>query len=401
MQVADVPFIDILAPDFSVDSEAFRQVRAASWYARTPLGFAVMRYGDCASMLRDARLHQGVTVILAMRGVLDGPLVAWWKSTMLNLDGAEHTRLRRLVAKAFTPPMVERLRPYFRATAERLADGFASDGRCEFMAAFAEPYPLEGICEMLDIPHERRPSFYGWASDLGLIFSNHIGEPATRARAETALLGLYACVDETIAERRERPGDDLVSALISAEAEGDRLSEDELRSMIVGLVFAGNDTTRNQLALGAIAFAKHPAQWSLLRERPELASRAVDEMMRVHPTVSVAPRVAAEDVAYHGVAFKKGSVFQVFLASANVDDEVFGGAPFDIAPERPATHLTFSGGIHRCLGMWLARAEMEEALGVLSRRFSAIERDGAATWQTGLGINGPTTLPLRFVSTAA
>ena len=397
VQTADIPFLDIISAEFSVDSDAFRDARAKSWYARTPLGFAILPYETCVAMLRDERLHQGVSVILAMRGVFDGPLVAWWKTTMLNLDGPDHTRLRRIVSKAFTPPMVARLRPYFRATAERLVDAIPSDGRCEFMAAFSEPYPLQGICEMLGVPAARRESFAGWASDLGLIFSSRIGEPATRARAEAALLALLACADDVIAERRAHPKDDLVGALIAAEAEGDRLSQDELRSMIVGLVFAGNDTTRNQLALGAIAFAKHPTQWTALGARPELAPRAVDEMMRLHPTIAVAPRVASEDVVYHGVTFKKGAVFQVFLAAANVDEDVFGGAPFDISAERPASHLTFSGGIHRCLGMWLARAEMEEALRVLSSRFAAIERDGKATWQTGLGINGPTTLPLRFV----
>lgn len=396
MQLAEAPYLDIMTPSFSLDSEAFRAARATNWFARMSLGYAVLRYEDCATLLKEPRLHQASRVILAMRGVTDGPLVAWWTSTMLNLDGAEHTRLRRLVAKAFTPPMVERLRPFFRATAERLIDAFAASGHCEFMQAFCEPYPLEGICEMLGIPHDRRGPFHGWASDLGLIFSQQIGEPATRARAEAGLAALYACADDAIAERRRSPGDDLVSGLIAAEAEGDRLTEQELRRMIVGLVFAGNDTTRNQMALGTIAFMQHRDQWTLLREQPQLASRAVDEMMRLYPTIAAAPRVVAEEFVYRDHRFTAGSVVILLTSAANVDDRVFGEAPFDITAERPASHLTFSGGIHRCLGMWLAKAEMEEALGALAGRFSAIAPDGEATWEPGLGINGPTTLPLRF-----
>jgi cytochrome P450 len=400
MQLDTLPFLDLFSPDFEYDSAVVDEARASGWLARTPFGFAVLRYDDIVAMLKDPRLHQGSAAVLAMRGVTDGPLVDWWKGSLLNIDGAEHTRMRRLVATAFTPPAVERLRPFFRATAERLADGFGADGTCEFAAAFSEPYPLEGICEMLGIPHERRASFYGWASDLGLIFSQRIGAPEVRARAEGALLALQECADEVIADRRHNPGPDLVSALVAAEAEGDRLSQDELRGMIAGLVFAGNDTTRNQLALGMLAFAKHPDQWALLGERPELAPRAVDEMMRLNPTISIVPRIVHEEIEYNGVTMKPGFVITLILASANRDEAIFGGEGFDIAAERPASHLTFSGGIHRCLGMWLARAEMQEALAVLAGRFERIEPAGEPTWQPGLGIDGPTTLPLRFIPRA-
>lgn len=399
MLLADAPFLDNLAADFRLDSEAFRAARSTNWFARTPLGYLVLGYEDCAALLREPRLHQATRTLLAIRGVVDGPIVEWWTSTMLNLDGAEHTRLRRLVAKAFTPPMVERLRPFFRASAERLVDAFAATGRCEFMEAFSSPFPLEGICEMLGIPPQRRAAFSGWAADLGLIFSQNIGDPAVRARAETALAALLASADDAISERRIAPGDDLVSALVAVEAEGVRLTHDELRHMIVALVFAGNDTTRNQLALGMMAFAQHPTQWRKLRERGDLAARAVDEMMRLAPTIAASPRFVADTFAYRDHEFPTGSLVILLTSGANVDERTFGETAFDfdIEAERPAPHLTFSGGIHRCLGLWLAKAELEEALRVLAERFSAVESDGIATWEAGLGIKGPTSLPLRFV----
>ncbi len=398
MQLADAPFLDPLGPDFSLDSDVFRNARAINWFARTPFGYAVLRYEDCAALLKEPRLHQASSAMLALRGVHDGPIVTWWKQTMLSVDGADHTRLRRLVAKAFTPPMVERLRPYFRASAQRLVEAFDPSGRCEFVEEFCSPYPLEGICEMLGIPLDRRAAFSGWASDLALIFGSRIGEPAMRARAEASLAALQACADETLAACRNEPGDNLVSKLIAAEADGDHLTEDELRTMIVGLVFAGNDTTRNQLALGTIAFMHHPQQWELLRARPELAPRAVDEMMRLFPTIGGSPRIVAEEFTFKDHTFKKGSVVVLLTSAANVDDLVFGDAPFDISPERPAPNLTFSGGIHRCLGMWLAKAEMEEALRVLASRFERIASDGQAQWESGLAIRGPRTLPLHFTA---
>jgi len=399
LQLESLPFLDLFDPKFDYDAPVVHAARAQNWLARTPIGLAVLRYNDCTALLKDPRLHQGSAAVLAMRGVTSGPLVDWWKGTLLNIDGPEHTRMRRLVGTAFTPPSVERLRPHFRATAKRLIDAFPPPGEpIEFIRAFSEPYPLEGICEMLGIPHERRPSFYGWASDLGLIFSQQIGDPAVRERAENALAALQECADEVIAERRRAPQPDLVSALIAAETEGDRLSNDELRGMIAGLVFAGNDTTRNQLALGMLAFSAHPDQWQLLGERPELAPRAVDEMMRLHGTIAVVPRIVHEEIEYNGFTFRPGFVITLMLASANVDESVFGGYAFDIAAERPIGHLAFSGGIHRCLGMWLARAEMQEALAELSARFGRIEPAGEPTWQPGLGIDGPTTLPLRFLA---
>jgi hypothetical protein len=396
MQVNEVPFLNIFDPHFRIDSDDVRAARAASWYARTPLGYSALRYEDVLVLLRDPRLHQGSAAMLKLRGVKDGPLVGWWDKALLNMDGADHTRLRRLVAKAFTPPAIERLRPYFKATAERLIDAFAASGHCEFMTAFSDRYPLEGICELLGIPVEKRDGFCGWASDLGLIFSPLVADPQVRARIETSLLALSDCVKDVLAERRREPKDDLITALLQAEEDGDRLSEEELHTNVVGLVFAGNDTTRNQLGLGLLAFTRFPEQWALLAERPDLAPRAVDEIMRKFPTISGIPRIATEAFEHRGVRFEAGTVFGLMLGSANVDEAVFGEAPFDITVERPAAQMTFGGGIHRCLGMWLARAEMQEALVTLAQRLDRIELDGAPSWLPGQGIVGPTALPLRF-----
>jgi cytochrome P450 len=168
------------------------------------------------------------------------------------LEGEPHGRLRRLVSQAFTPRAVDALRPVMRAVAHELIDGFAARGACEFMAAFADPYPSRIIGALLGIPRERYLDFHGWATDLGLLFSYAVAEH--RARIEAALLGLSACVDDLLAARRAAPGPDLISALIAAEEAGDQLSDTELRVLVTGLVFAGQDTTRNQLGCALATF---------------------------------------------------------------------------------------------------------------------------------------------------
>jgi hypothetical protein len=246
------------------------------------------------------------------------------------------------VSQAFTPRAVDALRPTMQATAHELIDGFAAHGACEFMAAFADPYPSRIIAALLGIPRERYPQFHGWATDLGLLFSYAVVEH--RPRIEAALLGLAACVDDLLAERRAAPGPDLISALIAVEESGDQLSDTELRHLVTGLVFAGQDTTRNQLGCALATFLAHPAQWARLADAPALAAQAVEEVMRVRPAVPVISRVATEDFDFNGLWIPAGTLLSLFVASANADHRVFGTDGFDITRERPA-QLTFGGGL--------------------------------------------------------
>jgi cytochrome P450 len=360
----EVAFFDLSDPAFQPDTPEVHAAREACGYARTSLGYAVLRYDEVAALLRDRRLRQGGVESLAAQGITTGPLADWMRMIILNIEGEEHARLRHLVSKAFTPRAVDALRPVMRAVTHELIDSFAAYGTCEFMADFADPYPSRIICELLGIPRERYAQFHGWANDLGLAFSYTVAEHL--ARIEAALQGLYACVDDLLAARRAAPGPDLISALIAAEEAGDQLSDAELRVMVSALVFAGQDTTRNQLGCALATFLAHPAQWARLAEEPGLAARAVEEIMRVRPAVPVIWRVAAEDFEFRGLRIAAGTFVSMFVAAAHTDPRVFGTAEFDINRERPA-QLAFGGGVHYCLGAPLARAEMEEALPILAR----------------------------------
>lgn len=392
----DVVIFDPFDPAFRVTSPEVRAAAEASWWARTPIGLAVLRYQDCAALLRDRRLRHGILDALAAQGVTSGPFFDWLGSTLLNLEGEPHQRLRRLVSAAFTQRRVDRLRPVMRSAAHELIDTFSAAGSCEFMAAFADPYPARIIAELLGIPDEEFSAFLGWATDIGLGFGTTAA--AELPRIEAALAGLCACCDELVARRRRDPGDDLISALITAADSSGRLTDAELRILFSTLVFAGQDTTRNQLGLAMTTFADHPEQWRLLAEHPELAGTAVEELMRVNPATPMIWRVATEDFSHHGVDIPAGTHLALFLAAANTDPSVFGAAPFDITAQRPA-QLTFGGGIHYCLGAGLARTEMCEALPILAARLPDAVIVGPVAFRPPVGIFGPITLPLRFTAT--
>lgn len=391
----DIALFDILDPAFRVDSPEVRAAADAHWWARTSVGIAVLRYRECLALLRDRRLRHGIGDLVAAYGITSGAFADWLRTTLTSTEGQAHQRLRRLVSAAFTQRSVDVLRPFMRAKAHELIDGFAGNGSCEFMTAFAEPYPAWVIAELLGIPAERFDAFLGWATDIGLGISP--AAAAARDRIDAAVTGLYACCDELTAQRRANPGEDLISALIAAEYDGQRLTSGQLRVMVSSLVFAGQDTTRNQLGLAMTAFTHHPQQWRLLAKRPELASTAVEEMMRVSPATPVIARLATEDFTFQDVDIPAGTHVALFIAAANTEPDTFGDAPFDITAQR-ASHLTFGGGIHYCLGNWLARTEMREALPILASRLPNIELNGPVVSRPHIGITGPITLPLRFTA---
>ncbi|MGC9665943.1 cytochrome P450 [Planosporangium sp. 12N6] len=391
----DTPFLDVTDPEFRFDSPAVTEARELSWYALTPLGLIVLRYAEAQEVLHDRRFAQNGERYLALQGITDGPLYDWFVPIILHRQGEDHARLRRLVNRAFAPRVIEGLRPFMHERATRLADRIAEADDCEFMDAFADPLPVAVMCELLGVPAEDYELFRHWSTDMGLVFSFNLAE--CRDRVEDAVVGLHGYLDELIAQRRAHPHDDLLSALVTAEEAGDRLSTEELRNLAVTLVFAAHDTTRNQLGQAMVAFAAHPEQWRLLGDRPDLAPQAVEEVMRWAPSVPAGFRFAYEDVQLHGIPVPTGTFVLVCGQSANRDPRVFpGGHRFDITRRREVGHLTMGGGPHYCLGAATARAEIATSLRVLAERFEAPTVTGPVAWRPPTGLYGPERLPLRF-----
>jgi cytochrome P450 len=422
-----VPFFDIADPAFSVTSAQVRQAREAGWYARTSYGLAVLRYDQVSRLIRHPDLRQGSRLWPAHHGITSGPFADWWASWVLNMEGEEHHRLRRLLNPAFSRRIVEPLRPRFGALAAGLVDGFAEPGRCEFMAAFAEPYAARVIAILLGIPEEEWPTIAAESAAVGLAMGVRIRDHLPRI--EAALAALYAYADALIADRQCSPRDDFVTCLVQAQAgppgehEAGRreagqpqapeargrvageggLTAAELRDSLVLLIFGGFDTTRNQLGLAMQAFLDHPAQWRLLAERPGLGPAAVEEVMRIRPTTTWVTREATADFTFDGLAIKAGTTIHLFCESAGTDpgdagDAGPGGAVagFDIMAGERRPHFGFGGGIHYCLGHYVARTDMCEALTVLARRLREPRPDGEAAWLPDSGNTGPVRLPIAF-----
>jgi cytochrome P450 len=388
-----VPFLDVADPAFSVNSAQVHQAREASWYARTSYGLAVLRHDQVARLIRHPDLRQGSRLWPAHHGVTSGPFADWWASWVLNKEGEEHHRLRRLLNPAFSRRIIDRLRPRFAALAEELAGSFAGRGRCEFMAEFAEPFAARVIAILLGIGEEDWPAIAERSKTIGLATGVKIGNHLPRI--EAALSALYGYADQLIAGRRASPRDDFVTCLTCPPPGQERLTTSELRDSLVLLIFGGFDTTRNQLGLAMQAFIDHPGQWRLLGERPELGPAAVEEVMRISPTTTWVTREAVADFTFDGLDIAAGATIHLFCAAAGTDPRA-GAAGFDItAADRPP-HFGFGGGIHYCLGHLVARADMAAALTVLARRLHDLRAAGAATWLPDSGNTGPVRLPIAF-----
>ena len=386
--------LDLLAADFRVSSRVVREAAETHWYAMTPLGPAVLRYHDCAALLRDRRLRQVGMDHLVAQGIPDGLLTQMWRTAILNVEGADHTRLRRLVSSAFTPAAVDRLRPRMRSLVEHYVDGFAALGECEFMGSFADRYPPRIMFNLLGIAERDQAAVLQWGKEVVRAISYSVAEH--HERIEAALAGMYDATDRLCAERRRRPGDDLLTHLVSARDGSDRLSDEELRSMVATLVIAGQDSTRLQLGMALWTFARYPEQWALLAREPELAEQAVEEVMRVSPTVPIVWRVATEDMTYRDLTIPAGTRLWLLVGAAHREVDTFGTDAFDIRPVRPP-QLSFGHGVHYCLGAYLARVEMAEALPILARRLPGLELAGEPIFRPDLsGAVGPEVLPIRF-----
>ncbi len=390
------PFIDTLSPEYDADIHtAHRAAREQSWVSRTPTGLIVLRYEDVNWLLRDRRWRELGSDGLVGAGITEGLLWEWFHQIMSNQEGLDHARLRRLVSQAFTPRRVEKLRPVMRAAADEFIDGFRSRGECEFVADFAAPYPVRVISALLGVPPEDFARFHAWSSDLSLAFGSRIAEE--RARIETGLGNLLDYVDGLLAARRREPRDDLMSALIAAEDDGDRLRPHELRAMITVLIFGGQDTTQCQLACAAATFAERPDSWAQLALEPDLAASATEEVLRYEPAGSGSPRVALEDMEHAGLEIAAGTIALPSGPAANRDPAVYPDPDrFDITRTHAQPMLTFGAGVHYCLGASLARAEIQEALPILARRLPRLEMAGEAVWRRGALIRGPELLPVRF-----
>ena len=387
---------DYFAPDLKGERlhQTLNQLRRKTWLATSDLGYFVLDREAGSFFLRTKSATFPGLRIAEMFGVEEGPLLEQMRRNILHINGDAHGRLRNLVNPAFTPRAADRWRPAMRDFLERLWKG--QDGECEFVEDFAKPYPSLTIATVMGAPLEDAPRLHRWSN----LIQRQFDPPSLmneREAIEQACAEFYEWAGSLIERRRDDPGDDLISTLIAASHEGDRLDDAECMNLVLNVLVGGVDTTQSQLAHGMRVFAEHPDQWKLLAERPELAPAAVEELLRYEPITPFTARLLHEEVEYRGVTFPADSVVMVCAFTGNRDGVEGDPATFDITTDRGAAKpLTFGAGIHYCLGANLARAELQEALSFLPSRMPGLELAGDAELGSIHGIYGLERLPLRW-----
>ena len=400
----DIPSVDPATFEMSHDDAlaSMTQLADDTWIAKSMFGYSILTYSDVTAILRDKRWHNAASKIPEMRGITDPELIGNPdKPSILAAEGDVHTRLRRLVAKAFSPRSADRLRPFMREVMNGLIDPVAPTGSADIVADITEPYPIPIICELLGAPKQDWQLFSRWAEDVLRIFNGTVLDELDIIKKARTELTEYTI--QMIAERRNDPREDLLTDLIAAEEDGDTLDTEELVMMVNAVIIGGTDTTRNQLGCSVALFAEHPDQWKLLADDPELAPRAIEESMRHFGAIRGTGRFASEDIVYRDILFSAGTFVFPSTATGNRDESVFPDAStFDIRKEPAGSpHLTLGSGIHYCLGAWLARAELQEALPILARRMPDLALADGVKWKPpGTAIFGPDSLPVTFTPTA-
>lgn len=390
----ELPYFDISDPGFSMQSELVRNARERSWIARTNYGYAVLRYAEVADLLKSPRLSQGSARWPDHHGVHTGLFHEWWRKNLLVLEGEEHHRIRRLLNPAFSPSMAKRLSPEFRALAEELVNNFKDNGRCEFVSDFAEPFATRALCIMMGLDHKHWRFIASRANTVGYALSVQIKEDIDRI--DEAVHELYEFVENLINERKAAPGEDVVSRLVQFSDSGDKLTGEELRNALVLMLFGGMDTTRNQLGLALQTFIRNPEAWEKLAADPKLANAALEEALRVNPTTRWVTREAIEDFEYGGVCIQAGTTIHLFTYTSGNDPAAYPDGRVDITSTDRKPHFTFGGGVHHCLGHYIARADMSEALPVLAANLKNINAAGGDEWLPDSGNTGPIRFPITF-----
>jgi len=400
------PVFDPFDPAWSSDPfPLYADLRRRAPVHRSQLGFWVFaRHADCLAILRDRRASSdGQHIDLDRlpegfrRGAAPDDAIAQAvveARPFLFRDPPDHTRLRGLVSKAFTPRVVESLRARTQEVVDELIDAALEADRVDLLEGFAYPLPVRIICDMLGVPPEDQDRFKGWSTALaaGLDPDFLLTDDAV-ARRDDAVLQFAGYFFELLAERRRHPGDDLLSRLVEAEDDGTVLSEGELLATCILLLVAGHETTVNLISGGIVALLRHPDQLERFRDDPEVQRSGVEEMLRYVSPVQLTGRSLIEDLEVGGVTLRAGDFAMLLIGSANRDGDQFPDPDrFDVG-RSPNNHLGFGFGIHHCLGAPLARMETQVALATLVRRAPGLALAGDVTYKPNVVLRGMESLP--------
>jgi cytochrome P450 len=394
---------DLASPTFKANPyPTFARLRAADPVHRIKMpngghAWLITRYHDADMVLRDERFVKNVRNVFPPEALVPMPVsgFTFLSRHMLNMDVPDHTRLRSLINLSFTPRLVERWRGRILEITNALLDAVQDQGEMDLIDQFAFPLPIIVISEMLGVPAEDRLQFRTWSN----LVVESSGNP-DRGNVSESLLAFSRYLRTLIEKKRQFPADDLLSQLISAEMQGDTLSEEELVSMLFLLIIAGHETTVNLISNGILALLEHPEQMDVLKQRPALIKTAIEEFLRYRGPLQVATqRWAREDIEFGGQLIHRGDAVMVVLSATNRDDEAFIDPDTLDITRQENRHLAFGKGIHYCLGAPLARLEGQIAIGELVRRLPNLRLNAdpqELVWRPGSLIMGLSNLPVTF-----
>jgi cytochrome P450 len=392
------------APGFTDDPYPhYAELRRHNPIEHNELGFwALWRYAEASEVLRarmsvqdDNVTHEGPMSSVFEQVRVEKGLTPTGVASMLDLDPPDHTRLRKLVAKAFTPRTIEALTPSVEKLVGEALDTFADGGTVDLIDTLAFPLPFTVISLMLGMPETDTAELRSLSSVVVRSLEPVPDEATVRAIVD-AEIQLTQLATEAIAWKRKNPADDLLTALINAEEGGDVLSDEELRAQLILLYVAGHETTVNLIGNGALALLRNPDQLALWRDNPDLDDNAVEELLRFDSPVQMSRRVTLEDYPVGDAVIPAGSFVIASLASANHDEAQFGADAEQLRLDRPNARqqISFGSGVHHCLGAALARLEGRVALAQLIRRFPDLSLAGDVDWNGRINLRGLARLPV-------
>jgi cytochrome P450 len=366
-------------------------------FARTDIGPMALTHDAVRGLVQNRKLRPAFTRVLDFAGVPGGVFYDWMSRSALDMDGDEHRVWRRLMSRTFTPHNVEQLRPTLRRESEALAQVLATKTHAEFIGEYARVLPAIGLCELVGVPTGDRALFGGWADTIGLGF-NFTLVAARIGEIDAALVALLDYAERLVEARRKEPRDDLITRLIRAADEERVIDSLMVRDAIAGLVFAGHETTKNQLGWMMISILSHaPDEWDRVAREPSRARAVIEEVLRFRSAATSLGRMATEDVELSGIEFPAGTSIVGSLWAANRDPAEFPTPhEFDVDANEGRSHLAFGQGPHHCLGAALARAELQESLIALTSRLELPKLEEGATFLPPFGITGPLALPISY-----
>ncbi len=366
-----------------------RDVAKDSWIARSAFGYNVLSHKDASAILKDGRWQAAIGLMADLNPYTTPEFKTRRKTGMLAIDGEAHRRLKKLVSPYFSPALAERMRPEMRKIMIELIEPFIGT-EFDISKEIFSKYPTKIICKILGIPDERLGDFNRWAEDLLSNWSNDFSKSTERILLSQREMDEY--IGSIITKRRTESQVDLISMLVLSQDGGDFLNDEEITTLVETLVIAGLDTIHHQLGIMLVALLDNPNIWNNFVSNMQDRKKIIEELLRIDGTVSGTARIASEEIEHNGVLFPKGTIVFINLAVANMDASVFS-QPDVLNTAHDEQHFAFGGGLHKCIGAALARAEIQEALDVIAEKMPTIKKIAEVLYSAeNSAVYGPVSL---------